>query len=72
MIVVIHGITGSDNHSAVVGALEANSTGDVKLAIQKFFQSQGRGPLNRLRFGQLAQHSGLKIFPITAVNFDEC
>jgi len=68
---VIHGMTGSDNHSAVVGALEADNVGTVKLALQKFFQSQGRGPLNRLRFGQLAQHSGLKIVPITSVNYDE-
>jgi hypothetical protein len=71
MIIIIHGVTGSDNHSAVVGAVEAQSPMAVRDAMKKYFQSYGRGQLNRQRFAELVTFSGLKIVPIASIDYDQ-
>jgi hypothetical protein len=71
MIVVIHGITGTDNHSAVVGAVEAESQSVVKLAMRKFCQTHGKAQLNRELFSRFAVDSKLPIVPVTPLDYDQ-
>ena len=71
MIIVIHGVTGSDNHSAVVGAVEAESPMAVRLAMRKFFQTYGRNQLNRQRFAEFVTFTGMKIVPIASIDYDQ-
>jgi hypothetical protein len=69
MICVIHGTTGGDNHSEVVGAVEATSN-EARQALKKFFQTYGVGPLNRARFNQFVLFSGLQIVPVIGIDYD--
>jgi len=71
MIVVIHGITGSDNHSAVVGAVEATSAAEVKMALRRFLHEIGKGQLNRALFNTFAQQSNLRIVPVIGLDYDQ-
>lgn len=71
MIIIIHGITGSDNHSAVVGAVEAASPMEVRLALRKYFQSYGHPQLNRQRFSEFVTFTGMKIVPVASIDYDQ-
>ena len=71
MIIVIHGVTGSDNHSAVVGAVEAASPMEVRQAMKKYFQAHGHPQLNRQRFAELVTFTGLKIVPVASIDYDQ-
>lgn len=71
MVIVIHGVTGSDNHSAVVGAVDAASPMEVRLALRKYFQTHGHPQLNRQRFAEFVTFTGLKITPIASVDYDQ-
>lgn len=72
MIYVIHGIAGNDNHSAVIGAVEATSPAEVKQAFRKFEQTypEVRGQINRTVFNKFASESGLKIVPIVGIDLN--
>jgi hypothetical protein len=72
MIYILHGIAGPDNHSAIVGAVEATSPFEVQQALKKFYQvhPETKGQINRHRFNMFAVHSGLKIVPVVGVDLD--
>ena len=71
MIVAIHGITGNDNHSAVVGAVEAENVGSVKMALRRFNMTYGKGQLNRRLFNQFAVDANFKIVPMATLDYDQ-
>lgn len=70
MVIIIHGVTGSDNHSEVIGAVEADSPMAVRLALKKYFQSYGHNQMNRQRFSEFVQHSGMKVVRSAAIDYD--
>lgn len=71
MITVIHGVTGTDNHSAVVGAVEAENSGAVKQALRKFIQTHGKEQLNRAMFARFALENNFNIVPMAVIDYDQ-